>query len=214
MKVKVLALLASLALLAGVVVTVSLAAPGAASQSNTDTPSAKPLSGAEAPQASPLASEEAISAAEAEEIALLDLGLSRDQVRFDRTEADYERGDLVWEVEVYHNGVEYDYHIKAADGSIRQKKTEGKPKTSASSPSAPATQAPAADEITEDEALALALSHAGLSADSIRGLRIQRDREDGAFVYEIEFFKDRLEYDYEIRCSDGKILSFDRDYED
>lgn len=65
--------------------------------------------------------------------------------------------------------------------------------------------------LTKDEAKAIALKHAGFTADQVTGLRVQKDYDDGIPVYEVEFRVDRWEYDYEIHAESGKILDVDRD---
>ena len=41
---------------------------------------------------------------------------------------------------------------------------------------------------------------------SIRKLEVERDFDDGIWIYQIEFKAGRLEYEYEIAASNGKIL--------
>ena len=62
-----------------------------------------------------------------------------------------------------------------------------------------------------DDALAVALADAGLLKDSVSRVKVEKDRDDGVWVYEVEFEKGRTEYEYEIRVSDGKILERDID---
>ena len=66
----------------------------------------------------------ALTAEQAETIALESLGLTRDQVRFDRSELDYERGVQVWEVELRYETTEYDFEIDATTGEILKQKSE------------------------------------------------------------------------------------------
>ena len=159
-----------------------------------------------------------ISAEKAEEIALNELGLTRDQVVMDRTEADRERGLYVWEVEIYHNGIEYDFEINADSGEILKQKQENEKKSSAKPSTdpapAPTPDAPSADALTEEQAIAIALADAGLTADHVTRLKVEKDFDDGAWEYEIEFKKDGMEYDYEIRISDSKILQRDIEWDD
>ena len=42
---------------------------------------------------------------------------------------------------------------------------------------------------------------------------MERDRDDGRLLYEVEFYAGNKEYDYEILASDGTILSYDADIE-
>lgn len=42
-------------------------------------------------------------------------------------------------------------------------------------------------------------------------IRQKLEEEDGIYVYEIEFKKDKTEYEYTIKASDGTILEYDID---
>ncbi len=68
--------------------------------------------------------------------------------------------------------------------------------------------------IGEDKAKEIVLAKAGLSAEEVSFDRIELDRDDGVWRYEIEFGKDRTEYDAEIKADDGTILSWDVDSDD
>ena len=59
----------------------------------------------------------------------------------------------------------------------------------------------------------IALNHAGLTASDVTFFRTQLDYDDGRAEYEVEFWKDRTEYDYEIDAVTGAILSVDHDIE-
>lgn len=67
-----------------------------------------------------------------------------------------------------------------------------------------------ADSISEDEALNIALTHAGISKEEARFLRVKLDRSYTHSEYEIEFTSGMYEYDYEI-AMDGSILSFEKE---
>ena len=54
----------------------------------------------------------------AEDIALKDAGIDYSQARIHRTEFDFDNGQYLYDVEFSSNGVEYDYRIKASDGTI------------------------------------------------------------------------------------------------
>lgn len=66
-------------------------------------------------------------------------------------------------------------------------------------------------KITEDEALKTAREDAGLKAKEIDKSRVHLDYDDGILSYDVEFYVDNEEYDYEIDAKTGKILS--KDYE-
>ena len=82
---------------------------------------------------------------------------------------------------------------------------------------APEATAPAAAEavlLTKEEAEKIALEHAGLSANQVQKLRTELDYERGKPEYEVDFHVDRIEYDYEIDAKTGKIISWDKDWDD
>lgn len=68
-------------------------------------------------------------------------------------------------------------------------------------------------KIAEQEALEVALSHAGVKESDLTSKRIKMEWEDGTEVYDIEFHTNGKEYDYEIRASDGSILESDSEIE-
>ena len=73
-----------------------------------------------------------------------------------------------------------------------------------------ATGSPAANGyIGEARAKEIALAHAGLSASQVSFYRTKLDYDHGRAEYEVEFWKDHTEYDYEIDAATGDILSFD-----
>lgn len=73
----------------------------------------------------------------------------------------------------------------------------------------PSSQPSAA--ITREEAEAIALNHAGFTADQVSFLRTEYEIDDRIPQYEVEFHHDRWEYNYEINAETGDILSYDRD---
>lgn len=72
---------------------------------------------------------------------------------------------------------------------------------------------PTGSAVTEQQAKDIALKHAGVSEADVAFIRVQEDWDDGRAVYDVEFYINGKEYDYEIEKSTGKILSFDYDME-
>lgn len=68
-------------------------------------------------------------------------------------------------------------------------------------------------EITEEEAVNIALEDAGVQESDITRLRVHRSQDDLVPEYEVEFYVGREEYDYDIALVGGKILSKDFDIE-
>lgn len=68
--------------------------------------------------------------------------------------------------------------------------------------------------ISKDKALAIALSHAGLTDGDISFSRVEEDVDDGRRVFDVEFITpDGKEFDYEIKAEDGAVISYDYDAE-
>ena len=69
----------------------------------------------------------------------------------------------------------------------------------------------AAAKISESEAKAIALKHAGLKEADVKFTKFNEDMDDGVWQYEIEFVSGETEYDYEINMETGEILDFGTD---
>lgn len=65
--------------------------------------------------------------------------------------------------------------------------------------------------ISEEEAKGIALKDAKLTDSEISKLRIKLERDDGIQVYEVDFYSNEREYDYEIDAKSGKILEIDEE---
>lgn len=151
---------------------------------------------------------------QAKEIALKHAGLTADQVKGLRAEFDYDDRVPEYEVEFYHDGTEYDYEIHAETGEIIRVKKEVET-VSAPQPTQPQTTTPpAADKLTADQAKEIALKHAGLTAEQVTRLKAEFDYDDGVPEYQVEFRHNGWEYDYEIHAQTGKILDWDKEFDD
>ena len=63
--------------------------------------------------------------------------------------------------------------------------------------------------ISEEEAKNIALSDAQIKNEDVTNIRIRLSMDDGVQEYEVEFYSDSQEYDYEIDAVTGKITSKD-----
>ena len=137
-----------------------------------------------------------IGAEKAREIALKHAGVSI-APRIE-TDLDWEQGTMCYELEFVADGIEYEYEINAKTGAVlKHQKKE-----------------PLSDNdqtITADQALNIALDHAGVPAAEARGTETERDREDGSF--EVEFRHKGLEYSYEIDARTGAVLSHEKEWD-
>lgn len=73
------------------------------------------------------------------------------------------------------------------------------------------SNATTSDTLTKEDAQAIALKHAGFTAEQVTGLRTEYEIDDGIARFEVQFRQGRWEYDYEINATTGQILSYDRD---
>ncbi len=71
---------------------------------------------------------------------------------------------------------------------------------------------PPPEEITPDQALEIALKHAGYTAAETTGSEVKNDYDHGENIYEVEFYIYGKEYQYDIRVSDGQILDYEIDH--
>ena len=69
----------------------------------------------------------------------------------------------------------------------------------------------AAVSVSDAEAKAIALKHAGVKEDSVMLYQSKIDHDNGRQVYEIEFYSGEYEYEYEIDCASGEIVKYERD---
>lgn len=137
----------------------------------------------------------------AKNIALTDAGITEDAVTFFDTKQDYDNGTLVYELEFFANQTEYDYEIDAATGDIRKKSFD----TTGGATSA------TGQNITVEQAKALALEHAGLAEADVNFTKAKLENDDGQTFYEIEFRQGTTEYDYKIDAASGTILEYEQD---
>lgn len=65
-----------------------------------------------------------------------------------------------------------------------------------------------------EEAKNIAVSHAGFAVSDVSFSKTKLEKEHGMTVYEIEFYKDGMEYDYEINAETGEIIKSEVDRDD
>lgn len=143
-----------------------------------------------------------ITAEEAKNAALAHAGFTADEVRFTKTELDFDDGRYEYEIEFFVNGVEYEYTVAASDGKILEFDIEGQKLT-----------APAGS-ITEAQAIEIALKNAGFSESDTAYIKSELDFDNGRYEYEIEFVVNGVEYEYTVAAADGKILKVEKEVED
>ena len=70
------------------------------------------------------------------------------------------------------------------------------------------------NKITIEQAKEIALKHAGLTKDQVSFSETKNDIDNGAEKYDIEFYYNGKEYDYEISVIDGTIIKYDNDIDE
>ena len=163
------------------------------------------------------ASSDYITEQEAKELALKNAGLAEEEVQFRKARLDYDDNRAQYDIEFLVGNEEYDYDIDAATGEIlsMDRDIEDWAPSAQTNQETASSQAPAATGETapEEAAQKAALDHAGVSKDSVKFVRTHLERDDGRWKYEVEFYQDNTEYDYDIDAVSGEILSYDHDAE-
>lgn len=139
------------------------------------------------------------------EVALADAGFEQSEVSNLRASFDRDDGVDVYDVYFIAGGYEYEYTVKASDGTIIDSTIE--------TPDGKQVTAEDTQDIGLEKAKSIALDHAGLKENQVDITKAKSSTDDGRQVYEIEFFKDNIEYDYEILASTGDILEHSKDAE-
>lgn len=145
-----------------------------------------------------------ISKEEARRIALEDAKLSKSDVKFTKAELDLDDGVAHYEVDFYADGVEYDYDVDAISGAILKSESEGEKQSSSESKK----------EISRKKAKSLALKHAGINEKDAFAISVEKDRDDGRVLYEIEFKAGGYEYSCNVDAYSGKISDFEKEFDD
>lgn len=148
-----------------------------------------------------------ISVEAAKQKALDNAGVKAKDAVFLKAHYDYD--DLVphYEIKFHANGYEYEYEVKAADGAILDKDVERErnPVKATSD---------ANDYISADKAKTIAYNHAGVNAANVKYAKAELDRDDMVVHYDVEFVSGKYEYEYEINAETGKVIAFDKEFND
>ncbi len=108
---------------------------------------------------------------------------------------------MVYEVEFFFEGMEYEYEINAKTGEILEEKIKPDDDEDDETPTALPE-----GSISREEALAIAFNKANLNSADVRRPEIEIDRERGSYVYEIEFKYGGMEYEYVIDAENGAVI--------
>lgn len=144
----------------------------------------------------------------AKAIALKDADLVEESVTFIKEGKDYDDGVEVYDIEFRSSTHEYEYEIDILTGSILEKSVEKYKKKVKKSTKATDTET---KYIGVDKAKDIALDHAGLSEDEVFYKKAKLTKDDGRYVYDVEFYSGEYEYEYEIDAVSGKIREHDKE---
>lgn len=154
----------------------------------------------------------------AQHYAFADAGIDSASAENLTTTYDEENGQFVYEVEFTADDTEYEYWVKASDGTIIRKSADiitlngnytdsataaeitGEAKTVSTADTS------AAAEISTEDAKEIALADANVAAADATFVKANQDTNDKTAVFDIEFYTDTAKYEYEIKVSDGAIL--------
>lgn len=140
-----------------------------------------------------------ISEDDAKNIALKDANVSESDITGIRINQKIDDGISVYEVDFYVGSKEYEYEISTEDGSIRSKDTD------IDNDFGSAAQNNA--KVSLDEAKKTALSK--VKGATEKDIRIHSEYDDGRQIYEGSIVYKDMEYDFEIDCETGNILSWE-----
>ncbi|MCR1952914.1 PepSY domain-containing protein [Clostridium sp. DSM 100503] len=145
---------------------------------------------------------------EAKNIALKHANLDISQVSFIKAEYDLDDGIEKYDIEFYYNNKEYDYEIDVKTGNII-----GYDYDIENYSILQQVNSTSNSKITLEEAKNIALKHANLDISQVSFIKAKYDLDDGMEKYDIEFYYNNKEYDYEIDVKTGNIIGYDYDIE-
>lgn len=160
-----------------------------------------------------------LSTAKIKAIALEKAGVKESEIKNYRAEFDFDDGVATYEVSFDTVKFEYDVEINAVTGAVRDYDKEPLDDDDDYKPVAttkPETTKPATTDalIGKEKAKDIALKHAGVPANEIRGYSCEYDVDDGLKIYDIEFNHKGFEYSYEINAITGKIIDSEKEADD
>ncbi len=151
-----------------------------------------------------------IGADAAAQVAYAHAEITQTDVNGLEVEFDHEDGRMVYDVEFYAGGYEYEYEIDASTGEVVSYSVEN---SGGWVPHEDMSQLPQDGQITSQQALDIALESAGLSREQVNVDKSELDWDDGILTYEVEFYADGYEYEYKIDAYTGGILEQDKEWD-
>ncbi len=147
-----------------------------------------------------------IGTQKATKIALDKIGIKESDTISINVTPESDDGVMVYEVVIQAGNYIYEVEIDATTGNVsdfEKELVEGPFEL----PSEPDSSV-----INEAEAKAAAYAKAGVNGADVKGCKVEFDREDN--VYEVEFYAGGYEYNVDINAASGKVVDFDKEYDD
>ena len=162
------------------------------------------------PNPAPTESPSLLSQEEAIAIALTHAERSAEQVTDLSVKYDPDDGVPEYEVRFTYDNHRYEYELHGQTGRILSVDID-RLRPAATEPTG--TMPAPTSLISKEEAIAAALSHAGLEQNQVTALKAELDRDDGRCEYDIGFRHGNWEYEYEINAETGAVITWEREYD-
>lgn len=185
---------------------------------------------------------EYITAEQAKKSALENAGIPSENAEFMQVRLNTKEGVSVYELQFVSESQEYDYAVNALTGEIISMNCQNTaydtaPMPAESSQTVDAKEAAVPQEgaaqkggtqgaaeqggqsgtdeqyIGTEAAKKAALDHAGLKDGEVNFAQAHLEFDDGCWQYEVEFYNNDTEYDYNIDALTGAVLKYDHDME-
>lgn len=138
-----------------------------------------------------------ITAEEAYQAALLELGIEETAVIEFEVELEQEDGIMVYEVEIETDTEEFEVLIHAKEGTVYVEMDDDDDDEDVFP----------ADGLTEEEVMTLVATELGLDASLITELEVEAETDNGVAYYEIEFEYGDAEYELEVDAVTGEFYT-------
>ncbi len=147
-----------------------------------------------------------ISIEEAKNIALTHANLTSDKVSFIKAKNEFDNGIDKYDIEFYYENTEYDYEINASNGQIIKYDYDVENYNINRDQNVDRTV-----NVSTEQAKEIALKHANLTANEVIFAKVELDFDDGIQKYEVKFYNNNIEYEYNIDANTGEIVSYERE---
>ncbi len=148
-----------------------------------------------------------IGTEKATKIALDKVGIKKADTRSISIAPESDDGIMVYEVDIHTGSYIYEVEIDATTGTVL-----GFEKEYVEGPFELPSEPDNSGIISEAEAKAAAYAKAGVNGANVKSCKVEFDREDN--IYEVEFYAGEYEYNADINAANGKVVDFDKEYND